>query len=102
MGQAVPFKHVPYFFSDIFDLSYEYWGDSSNADQIVHRGDTTSNSFSVWWLHQERLRAVFVMNCPDEERNAAPKWIESSQRVSASKLADASQTILAAPAPAAA
>jgi NADPH-dependent 2,4-dienoyl-CoA reductase/sulfur reductase-like enzyme len=102
MGEATPFKHVPYFFSDVFDLSYEYWGDSSGADQVVHRGDTTSNSFSVWWLHQERVRAAFVMNRPDEERNAAPTWIESAQRVSATKLADASQSILTTSPPAAA
>jgi 3-phenylpropionate/trans-cinnamate dioxygenase ferredoxin reductase component len=102
MGDATPFKHVPYFFSDVFDLSYEYWGDSSSADQIVHRGGTSSNSFSVWWLRQERVVAAFTMNRPDEERNAAPKWIESGQRVSAAKLADASQPILTASAPAAA
>jgi NADPH-dependent 2,4-dienoyl-CoA reductase/sulfur reductase-like enzyme len=96
MGDKSPFKHVPYFFSDVFDLSYEYWGDSSGADQVVHRGDLSTNSFSVWWLHQERLLAAFTMNRPDEERNAAPKWIESKQEVSASKLADAKQPISAA------
>src|SRR6266568_6420012 len=101
MGDRTPFKHVPYFFSDVFDLSYEYWGDSSGSDQIVHRGDTSSNSFSVWWLHQERVLAAFTMNRPEEERNAAPKWIESGQRVSATKLADTSQSILNASAPAA-
>jgi len=98
MGDATPFKHVPYFFSDVFDLSYEYWGDSSGADEIVHRGDTTSNSFSVWWLHEGRARAAFVMNRPDEERNSAPQWIESAQRVSAAKLADTSQPIASNPA----
>jgi 3-phenylpropionate/trans-cinnamate dioxygenase ferredoxin reductase subunit len=96
MGDKSPFKHVPYFFSDVFDLSYEYWGDSSGADQVIHRGDLSSNSFSVWWLRQERLLAAFTMNRPDEERNAAPKWIESRQRVSASKLVDAKQPISAA------
>ena len=102
MGEATPFKHVPYFFSDVFDLSYEYWGDTSGADQVVHRGDITSNSFSVWWLHENRVRAAFVMNRPDEERNAVPTWIESAQRVSATKLVDASQSILSASAPVAA
>jgi 3-phenylpropionate/trans-cinnamate dioxygenase ferredoxin reductase component len=96
MGDKSPFKHVPYFFSDVFDLSYEYWGDSSGADQVVHRGDLSTNSFSVWWARQERLLAAFTMNRPDEERNAAPKWIESGQRVSLSKLADAKQPISAA------
>jgi NADPH-dependent 2,4-dienoyl-CoA reductase/sulfur reductase-like enzyme len=39
MGERRPFKHLPYFFSDVFDLSYEYWGDSSGAQQTIHRGD---------------------------------------------------------------
>ena len=96
MGDRTPFKHVPYFFSDIFDLSYEFWGDSSGADQVVHRGDVSSSSFSVWWLRQERVLAAFTMNRPDEERNVAPKWIESGQRVSAAKLTDVTQPIVTA------
>lgn len=96
MGDKTPFRHVPYFFSDIFDLSYEYWGDSAHADQVIHRGDMSSNSFSVWWLNQQRVVAAFTMNRPDEERNVAPKWIESAQRVTSTKLKDASQPILAA------
>jgi 3-phenylpropionate/trans-cinnamate dioxygenase ferredoxin reductase subunit len=102
MGDVTPFKHVPYFFSDVFDLSYEYWGDSSSTDEIVHRGDITSNSFSVWWLRENRVRAAFVMNRPEEERNSAPKWIEVGQSVSAAKLVDASQPVMSASAPAAA
>ena len=96
MGEKAPFRHVPYFFSDMFDLSYEYWGDSSGADKVIHRGDVSSASFSVWWLHQERVVAAFTMNRPDEERNAAPKWIESGKTVSHIKLSDASQPIFAA------
>jgi NADPH-dependent 2,4-dienoyl-CoA reductase/sulfur reductase-like enzyme len=102
MGDRSPFRHVPYFFSDIFDLSYEYWGDSSDADQIVHRGDLSSNSFSVWWIRQGRVVAAFTMNRPDEERDLAPRWIESRQVVSARLLADASQPMTAVPSSAAA
>jgi len=96
MGDKTPFRHVPYFFSDVFDLSYEYWGDSSGQDQVVHRGDLSSNSFSVWWLRRQQVVAAFTMNRPDEERNVAPKWIESGQRVSAGRLMDASQPIVTA------
>lgn len=96
MGDKTPFQHVPYFFSDVFDLSYEYWGDSSGADQVIHRGDVSTNSFSVWWVHQQRVVAAFTMNRPDEERNVAPKWIESGQKVSATTLSDVSQPIVAA------
>jgi NADPH-dependent 2,4-dienoyl-CoA reductase/sulfur reductase-like enzyme len=83
MGERTPFKHVPYFFSDVFDLSYEFWGDPAGAEQIVHRGDLSSNSFSVWWLRQSAVVAAFVMNRPEEERDAAAKWIESGQAVRA-------------------
>ena len=93
MGERTPFKHVPYFFSDVFDLSYEYWGDSSGADQVVHRGDLASKSFSVWWLRQKRLVAAFTMNRPDEERDLAPRWIEARQTLSASKLEEVSRTL---------
>ena len=93
MGDRIPYKHVPYFFSDVFDLSYEYWGDLSGADQIIHRGDFSNKSFSVWWLRQKTVVAVFTMNRPEEERDAAPKWIESRRTVSAGKLEDASQSI---------
>jgi NADPH-dependent 2,4-dienoyl-CoA reductase/sulfur reductase-like enzyme len=96
MGARIPFKHVPYFFSDVFDLSYEFWGDSSGADQIIHRGDFSNKSFSVWWLRQKTVVAAFTMNRPDEERDAALKWIESRQTVSAEKLEDASTSLVTA------
>ena len=86
LGDRAPFVHVPYFFSDVFDLSYEFWGDSSGADAIVERGDIGTTSFSVWWLRQSRIVAAFTMNRPDEEREAAPKWIQSRQQVSAERL----------------
>lgn len=88
--EPAPFRHVPYFFSDVFDLSYEYWGDSSSADKVVYRGDVSSSSFSAWWLSQQRVVAAFTMNRPDEERDHAPKWIEARQRVSAEKLEESS------------
>ena len=86
LGERAPFVHVPYFFSDVFDLSYEFWGDPSGADEIVERGDLSSNSFSVWWLAQGRLVAAFAMSRPDEERDAAQRWIASRQPVSAARL----------------
>ncbi len=93
MGDRTPFVHVPYFFSDVFDLSYEYWGDSSGVDQVVRRGDLSSKSFSVWWLHSKRLVAAFIMNRPEEERQVAPKWIESRQTVSAAMLQDTAHSV---------
>jgi NADPH-dependent 2,4-dienoyl-CoA reductase/sulfur reductase-like enzyme len=86
LGERTPFVHVPYFFSDVFDLSYEFWGDPSGAEEVVERGDMTTSSFSVWWLRKNKLVAAFVMNRPDEEREAAPRLIESKEAVSAATL----------------
>jgi NADPH-dependent 2,4-dienoyl-CoA reductase/sulfur reductase-like enzyme len=94
-GSREPFVHVPYFFSDVFDLSYEYWGDSSDSDAVVRRGNLDSASFSVWWLKQERLVAVFAMKRPDEERELAPQWIQEKQRLSAELLRDDSRPLRA-------
>jgi hypothetical protein len=88
MGERIPFKHVPYFFSDVFDLSYELWGDTTDADKVVYRGDQTTRSFSVWWIKAGAVVAAFVMNRPDEERESAPRMIEAKRVVDAAKLTD--------------
>jgi len=80
-GERAPFIHVPYFFSDVFDLSYEYWGDAETATSIVYRGDLESGSLSAWWQRRETVVAAFVMNRPDEERELAPQWIAERQDV---------------------
>jgi len=85
-GDRAPFVHLPYFFSDVFDLSYEFWGDPSGAEEIIERGDLSSNSFSVWWLRQGRLAAAYVMNRPEEEREAAPRLSQSKTAASAATL----------------
>ena len=87
-GERKAFVHVPYFFSDVFDLSYEIWGDSAGATQTVVRGDLESAKFSVWWLKEKRVIAAFAMNRPDEEKKVIPEWIERRQNVLASVLGD--------------
>uniref|UniRef100_Q020J7 FAD-dependent pyridine nucleotide-disulphide oxidoreductase n=1 Tax=Solibacter usitatus (strain Ellin6076) TaxID=234267 RepID=Q020J7_SOLUE len=89
LGKREPFVHVPYFFSDVFDLSYEFWGDPSPSDRVVHRGDLQTSSFSIWWLSQNRLVAAFAMNRPDEERELAPELIRSRKLLSAERLREA-------------
>ena len=72
LGEREPFVHVPYFFYDVFDLSYEFWGHSEGAGEVVYRGNVIGRSFSAWWLQEGRVIAAFVINRPDEERELAP------------------------------
>jgi NADPH-dependent 2,4-dienoyl-CoA reductase/sulfur reductase-like enzyme len=87
-SERTPFVHVPYFFSDVFDLSYELWGDTTDASETVIRGDAHSSSFSVWWLRDKQVAAAFVMNRPDEERQIAQDWIKSRQTVARERLSE--------------
>lgn len=89
MGKHQPFIHVPYFFSDVFDLSYEFWGDAAGHDQVVYRGRMDQKQLSVWWLKKERLCAALIMNRPEEERTVAPRWILRRPRLDPKKLQNA-------------
>ena len=93
MGNRKPFAHLPYFFSDVFDLSWECWGDIEKADQVLHRGNVQSGSFSTWWLENGKVVAVFVLGRPDEEREAAQAWIRAGETVDQARLSDAEQSI---------
>ncbi len=93
LGDRQPFVHVPYFFSDEFDLSWEFWGDESDADWTITRGQINEGSFSLWWLNGERLVAAFVMDRPEGERQAAQQWIRQGTAVSAAMLEDESKPL---------
>jgi NADPH-dependent 2,4-dienoyl-CoA reductase/sulfur reductase-like enzyme len=91
--QPDEFIYLQYFFSDVFDLSYEFWGDPQAADTVIHRGDIGEGRFSVWWLAGQHPNAAFVLDRPDEERNLAPEWIKTRKRVRPERLQDASVPI---------
>ncbi|HEX5939679.1 MAG TPA: FAD-dependent oxidoreductase, partial [Dehalococcoidia bacterium] len=84
-GKREPFVHVPYFFSDVFDLSYEYWGDSSEADEVIHRADWDEKAIAAFWLNGNKMVAAFVMNRPDEERDLVQEWIRDGTDLSSKK-----------------
>jgi NADPH-dependent 2,4-dienoyl-CoA reductase/sulfur reductase-like enzyme len=88
-----PYDYLPYFFSDVFDLSYEFWGDQMGFNRVVYRGAVESGKFSTWWLRGDRVLAAFVMGRPDDERDAAQSWIRERAQVSADILMNESKPI---------
>ncbi|MDX1623027.1 MAG: FAD-dependent oxidoreductase [Gemmatimonadota bacterium] len=94
LGEPEPFVHLPYFFSDAFDLSWEYWGDREEGDDLVYRGEVASGSYSAWWLAGERVVAAFVMDRPAEEGEAAMEWIESGESVDRGRLRDEERSLI--------
>ena len=72
MGEVALYHDVPYFFSDVFDLSWEIWGDRREAREVVMLGDLDEYSFSTWWLDAAgTVAAAFVMGRDEDEREAA-------------------------------
>jgi hypothetical protein len=76
-----PFTKVPYFSSQVFDRTWEFWGDSQGATSTVQRGSMEDGSFSWWWLRNGFLIAALVTDRPDEEREFASQWIQSQEKV---------------------
>jgi 3-phenylpropionate/trans-cinnamate dioxygenase ferredoxin reductase component len=67
-GEAEPYTTLPYFFSDIFDLSFEVWGNLASWQQTVLRGDLDAGSFAFYYFDAGRLTGVLASDRPDEER----------------------------------
>ena len=93
-GEGKPYQAVSYFYSDIFGLGWELWGDADLADQIVYRGDVFEGPFTVWWLQEGKLVAAFTFDPPAEEVDKlAPRWIRRRQALNAGDLADTSKAL---------
>lgn len=77
-GDQQPYTTLPYFFSDLFDFSFEVWGDLSAWDTTVLRGSLDRESFAYFYFHQARLVGVLAVGRPDEERKPMQQLIRLS------------------------
>jgi 3-phenylpropionate/trans-cinnamate dioxygenase ferredoxin reductase subunit len=68
MGQPKPYKEVPWFWSDQYDLKLQIAGLAWPGDQLVIRGDPAARKFAVFHLRNGAVAAV-------EAVNAAPEYI---------------------------
>jgi NADPH-dependent 2,4-dienoyl-CoA reductase/sulfur reductase-like enzyme len=88
-GKRNPYLFFPFFFSDIFEYSYEYFGDNETANEVRNRGDIDTGDFSTWWFSGNRLVAAFVMSSrPKEEGKLAREWISSKTDIDKAKIQD--------------
>jgi len=69
-GKDQSYTAVPYFFSDLYDLSFEVWGDLTSWDQTVRRGSIKTGSFAYFYFAEGQLKGVLAVDRPDEEREA--------------------------------
>jgi len=67
-GEEKAYVALPYFYSDLFDFSFEAWGDLTSWDQTVLRGTLASGSFAFYYFNQGVMAGVLAVDRPDEER----------------------------------
>jgi 3-phenylpropionate/trans-cinnamate dioxygenase ferredoxin reductase subunit len=94
LGSREPFREVPWFWSDQYDLNLQVAGHPHASDQIVYRGSVDQLLFSAFYLHDGVVRAVVAVNRPRDVR-AGMELISMAAPVEADLLADESTDLRA-------
>ena len=56
------YRHVPYFFSDQFDLAINMLGYPSETAHVVVRGALQMDQFSAYFIEDDKLRGALLVN----------------------------------------
>jgi len=82
VGKPTPYREVPWFWSDQYDLKLQIAGLARPGDAIVPRGDPMGGKFSVFHLREGAVVAV-------EAVNSAPDYIIGRRLIAARALVPA-------------
>ena len=89
-GVHKPYKSLPWFWSDQYDLKLQIAGLSQGYDQVVIRGDSLNGrSFAAFYLQQGKLIAADCINRP-QEFMLSKKIIAENLAIDAARLVDES------------
>ena len=88
-GKPARHEHVPWFWSDQYDVKLQIAGLSEGYDQTVLRGDPDSGSFALYYFVGGELLAVDAVNSMRDFMNGK-KWLAERKRPDPDKLADPS------------
>jgi NTE family protein len=85
LGERQCWRTVSYFFSDVFDLTFNVVGSTEQVSERIVRGSPESRSFSVLYLNNNRLRGAFLLERSFVEAKAAGALIANRSDLSATK-----------------
>jgi 3-phenylpropionate/trans-cinnamate dioxygenase ferredoxin reductase subunit len=63
-GRPAPYKALPWFWTDQFDIKLQMAGISLGHDRVVMRGSVEARKFSVFYFKREKLIAIDSINRP--------------------------------------
>ena len=84
-GAAEKYDHLPYFYSDLFDLGYEAVGEFGTGMDIVEDWQELFRKGVVYYLRAGKVRGVLLWNTWDQV-DAARRLISAGDTYSASAL----------------
>jgi 3-phenylpropionate/trans-cinnamate dioxygenase ferredoxin reductase subunit len=87
VGKPTPYREVPWFWSDQYDLKLQIAGLAWPGDTLVTRGDPASRKFAVFHMRDGAVAAVEAVNAAPEYI-VGRKLIAEAAKVSPEKLAD--------------
>jgi len=87
MGHPEPYRDVPWFWTDQFEVRFQMAGLSGTHDQSVLRGSIEARKFSVFYFKQGRLLAVDSVNRPGDHVTAR-KMLAAATRLTPEQAAD--------------
>jgi 3-phenylpropionate/trans-cinnamate dioxygenase ferredoxin reductase component len=61
-GSHEPYRHLPYFYSDFFDLGYEAVGEIDSSMEIIEDWDRKFRKGALYYLRDSRVRGVLLWN----------------------------------------
>jgi 3-phenylpropionate/trans-cinnamate dioxygenase ferredoxin reductase subunit len=64
VGPSTPYRDVPWFWTDQFDVRLQMVGLSTGYDRVVTRGSLEDRRFSVFYFRDDRLVAIDSVNRP--------------------------------------
>jgi hypothetical protein len=65
-GRDVRYDHLPYFYSDLFDLGYEAVGELSSKLEVVSDWQEKFHKGVIYFLDKGRVRGVLLWNVWDQ------------------------------------
>jgi NADPH-dependent 2,4-dienoyl-CoA reductase/sulfur reductase-like enzyme/predicted acylesterase/phospholipase RssA len=85
LGERQSWRTVSYFFSDVFDLTFNVVGATEKAGERIIRGSVEDGSFSVLYLGNNKLRGAFLLEQSFIEAKAAGALIANRCDLTATK-----------------
>ncbi|HEY5571806.1 MAG TPA: FAD-dependent oxidoreductase [Anaerolineales bacterium] len=65
-GEPMPYHHLPFFYSDLFDLGYEAVGDINSELETISDWQEPFQKGVIYYMQNDRVRAVLAWNVWDQ------------------------------------